>query len=1762
MTAAFLIAALLTVAAYMSTQNRSARPGNASGHVLVKEWERYAQAEAKDRPQLQEEIAREIIEKAKAGHLAWDFYDAWEQYRQVRVLRNWKESELVSIEFGEDVAAFGDPLVTFLYNERFRGWDSAEAVAFARENSSVLKAHRNDAFYGHGSISHEMGGQLPSYVTDDYEFVLWECGAFSALIEYLGVKYPNAAYAEYLSASRSWPVVEARLKLLAEAYDGQAVGMFPRADLLERRYSELVRDEKSTSGMYEGLYADCLAFEKTRKSFSGREAAIVKNFGQVRQIADELSSKSIMLRTEKDTVLVMARNIRSLKLSVSPKGDPKKVVHKANLVNGKGSFYVHDTLKTVLPRIDDGVYVVEAVGEGEREVMEITRNTVSLASRRDSDGLKVYAADYLSGKPLDEADLVLSKNGLQVCRKDGFRFDGGFTALPREMESEIGGNGRYVISCEYRDEDGFLRKSPEMGLYATPSSGMDRSARQYCNVYLNMGAYHPGDTVKFKGLLYEGNLIDDIRIAPEGLQVKASVLDSEGNQVDEIDLVTGGFGSVAGEFAIPKGLRNGMFTVRLRSGRYHGTASFRVDEFVLPTYEIRFDELDRLILPGDIITFTGKVVSYSGHSISDAVVTYELTGTGADQTGSLDLAADGSFSLDVKTSAQLERDYGWQVYNLAVKVTDATGETQEAGYGVAVQRIIHMNLDFLDTVHADYELKDGRSYHHSLSVVDSDMVRVRMGVTSSQGAHVRTDIRYVLKDEQGGELSDGLVQSGDVVQFDLSGHGSGMYSIHAEASVVDSMGDLVKAESVTAFLKVAGSDKVLDAPLRSFYRAFDEELESGEMIRAQLGSADGPLWAVVELFGDGRKLLERSMVALEGERGKAGSLENMEFEYKASYPDAVLLQVFYFKEGRGRTVSTQFRRRRHTLDLPLSWERFEDRTVPGSPYRFVLKTAPDTEILAAIYDISVDRISQLHWNTVSLREFSVPSVPVSSVCGNSGWNGQVLMRSARVMKTAGPAAMMNSVAMGAMPLDAEMLVREDRVMTEPVVESVEAFDNGDGVRVREDFSAALAFEPFLHSGSDGRAELDFVTSDKLSTFNVMLFAHDRDLRNNLLCREMTVSIPVKVSVLEPQYLYVGDRYSMPVSVSSIADRPISGTIWLYQYDGPGTGGKPVKVSSARVMVPASGSVSSQFDVLVPKEPGERVLKAVFVSDGEAGDAGRNDGFSDAVLVSVPVYACAQTLTEAHSAVILPGMDRDAEMEKIRKSFVNVSPYGAESREISVIDMVRDALPSSAEPDNEDILSLTEAYYVRKAASSLGVRLKVDLSDDRLAGRILACRNADGGFGWFEGMESSPVITAVVLERFAKMERLDGGTMDLDRQLAGCLPSAVRYLDSSYFHVDRPYWCGGVSAAQYLYVRSLYAAVPFDLKPSGREQQERFSDFRKEVREYLVPKDERGLNGQILAKARRLRTLSELASSEEGLALASAWGVNLGARRKMLSSLEDDVISLLEYAVDHKDGGMYYPNAVMPYRGLLESEAYAHSMLCDLLADYASGFAGTIPVARPSQAMGIADGIRIWLMLQKETQKWGEEPAYVDAIASVLAGSDEVKATRVILLTKTYQKPFREVKAAGNGFRVERKFFLDGKEIQTGASLKAGDRIRVEYRIWNGENRSFVVLRAPREAGLRPVQQLSGMYGWGVRPLRVSGWFSFQPHGYRNVRSAVTEYYFDSFPEENTVISEEFYVTHTGSFSAPVIEIESLYAPHYRANSGYFKPIEFTSASQK
>ena len=1733
--------ALLLIAPMM---NASPAPDK-DGHVLTALWKQYEEASKADRPQKEAEILEKIKTEAQKQHLPADFYDAASMYADVVRRRDWKKASEARENLKKEVQAFNDPLVTFLWMGD-NGSSSDERWAFVKDRSKVFREGHNPALYR--GVDGLMDGALKDYMGSDYEYALWRLlgsrpdyrlstdELCKALESEVAGKYPAEGYLAYYVATRqsSRALRKAALEPLVKKYAPQAVSFWPRNDLIQIEFEELNEDKKADAASYKALYDECVAFEKDRSSLKGQEARIARGCNTAKNLTKTLTAKDLDVRVVGKQAVVLFRNLDKATLTLL---EDKTKLRTWNLTNSAGSFYVKDTVKVDLPELGDGSYSLEAVNGKISDIGWYSQHTLSLAMQRQAEGYAAYVADYISGKPLDKARLILWKGDKEVA-SETVRLDG-FTLLPQKFQDTISKNKDtyFSLSAETGSGKG-LRASEKLGFnsYWYGESVERNTDGTYCRVFRDRGAYNPGDMLEFKAVVYHGNM-NKVAVVPDKA-VEAVLFDSEEHELGRLKLKTNEFGSVSGSFTLPVGARNGYFQLRIVSGKTTlARDSFRVDEFVLPTFSLSFDPNDKLYLKGDEVKVTGKVKSFSGHTLSGANLAVKVTRWGnVILEQDIQPEQDGSFAIVFPVE---ETGY----HSVEVTVTDATGEMQEFGTGVYVSDFINVTLSMENAAEGQFATMDekdeggpvryiGRRWKYGPSkyILAEDIARVKMQVDNSDGVKIDVPVTYTLYAEDSTVVRKGKAASGEVVDIDLKGIPDGLYSLHAEASERQA-----EDKSDMNILKLSPDGKVLDAPVRRVFVTGPEDVPMGEKIRLTIGTADGAEYAIVTLYGKGRQVLETRKIVLKGVRGKAGSLETIELDYKAEYPDAVRLQVFYFKRGEAITFDKEYSRTRTRLALPLKFDRFSDKAFPGTKYTFSLKTDPGVEALAAVFDKSIDAIAPNYWNVVTLRSFSVPQVTVSYVCGEV--NGDDPYADDLVMEE-------SAVAYGAQA--PRMAVTRSMAKTGAVVNAMdesmvmedlaEVGGAPEEVTVRSKFETALTFQPHLVSDAAGNVSFTFETSDKLSTYYVQVYAHDKGMRNAFLRQEMVVSVPVKVAVVEPQFLYVGDTYEMAVSVSSNTDKPVSGQLYLYVYpSGEYEGKEAVSVQRVDVTVPSGGTESHRFPVRVPDL--ETIgFKAVFAADD----------FSDAVFLPVPVKKPVQTLTEAHSAVLRAGMDRETLLAELRARFVNVPASAAELTETTLLDLVRAAIPAKVDPEGKDVLSLSEAYYSRLLASVIpGSTGNLPDGTDDLLDKILACRNADGGFGWFEGMNSSAVITAVLLNRFAKLR--DHGFEVPD------LTSSAKFLDKNHFTMELPYWRGYLSDVQYMFIRSLYPTVKFEEKPVTKESKKRMEDFQKYAKSYLVPsaKDGRGLQGQIMAKARRVQTLLNLSASSEGIALAKAWGVKVSAKSKMESSLKADIASLKEYAVEHRDGGWYYPNAVMPWRGLLETEADAHALLCNLMQPYAPN---------------ISDGIRLWLMLQKESQKWDESPAFVDAVTAIMDGSDEVLATTILSYSATYEKPFAEIKAAGNGFTIQRVFYREktqekiyddrsGKndfvtvreEIAPGTPVAVGDKIIAEYHIWNQENRSFVRVDAFREAALRPVEQLSGHTGWGWWRGRS---LTYAPQGYRNVKADRTEYYFDSFPEENTTISEEFFVTQAGTFTAPVITIESLYAPHYRANDAF------------
>lgn len=1694
----------LTLALILSTIMSFSQTKDSEGHILIALWKDYYKAEKADKPQDQLAALDAIKKEAASKHLAWDFYDAASRCVSVRSNVNWKDRSAAQADFSNEITQMGEPVAEFF--SRHHGWDRARSEQFVRDNKESLQSSFNPEFHRRdGDFSrHVFSPALLKFVKNDYEYALWSIfnSVRSPLLkEYFGSRYPEAALVEYAGCTYySDSVAYSMLGELENKYSDKAVGLLARDWRLGYELSLRRMDKSSTSSDYEALRDRCKSLGKEISRLSGDERLIADCCHRAAGVLEELESRSIGTSVEGREATLTLRNVKSLELTVK---SGTRALWSTTVTNKKASYYLQDIVKVTLPDFDDGEYDIECKAEGCSDFSKYVKYTLSIATRAIDKGYGAFVADYYTGEPVAECNFgFLDADGKLKFTVGPVAIDG-FTQLPEKIQSVLSQDkyADYSIRASLTGKDGRLRLSESVNV-RSPHPGISKPLTDYpyrrAVILTDRGAYNPGEILHFKAVLYTGTY--SLETFPAGRPVKVVLTDPQNNEVGVKELKTNEFGSVEGSFGLTSQSRGGMFSLRVEeNGSRITSTQVRVDEFVLPTFDLVWDGDDMMYFPGDIVRVSGKVAAYSGHNLGDARVYYSTDGYGS---GDISLKPDGSFSFDIPIPVNPSR-YG---FGVTVTVADATGETQQFSTWKNVNYRIPISAELENTVDGRYRLSGENRYWGSGRIIRDNFARVNFstaGVTRKG-----LELYYEILDEAGKTVLNGSAEPNSTMDLDLSGKPSGLYKVKVKASARRADGELETNQHEFNFVKAEDTDTALDMDAVYFFKEL-----GGEDIALQFGSTDGPVWAVVELVGSGNVLLERQMVNLKGVRGLPGSLATVSYQRKADWPESLTLSVLFFHKGECHSYSRTLRLPVIVKPLPLSFTRFTDLARPGEQVSLLISTEPGIECAATVFDKATETIEPNEWSPVRPQRRPEPCVSYDSVCGFCGSRYDLYYADELgipLMKAAG----------GRVAAESAMATLNDSTFEEAGVPDV---------HVRDNFGATMAWEPMLRSDENGNVELRFSGADRLSTYYVQLFAHGAGMKNAVLRREMKVSIPVKAALAQPLFLYGGDEYVARATLSSSLEVPVSGRVSMRFYNGSDyKTSQVIGTASAAVTVPAGGSVPFEAAFDVPADVPVLGVLLNYVSDNK--ELG-----SDAVFVTIPVKTAMQTLTEAHSAVFLAGMDKDALIAGLRSEFVNADAASLVPVERDILAMLREAIPESVSPKSTNVLSLTEAYYSNVLARRLGAPGLPDEEMASLMDKIVACQNASGGIAWFEGMESSPVVTAAVLQRIASMPEADSSGLNVE--------AAVKYLDSSYFdRSGQPWWCGSVSLAVYLQTRALYPGVTFD-KPASAKV---FREFKKSVKEYLTPSKARGLNAQILAKARRLRTLQSLLTLDGGKQLAKSWGLSLC--RKVSRSYDADVESLLQYAVKHRCGGYYYPNAVMPWRGLMESELYAHALLCDLftVAAERGGNDSGKPAAYAALSREVAEGIRLWIMIQKETQQWEKDAAYIEAIASVMRGTPATLATRVILLSTTFSKPFAEIKASGNGFTVSREFSRGGAAIGEGDILHVGDVITARYKIWSEENRSFVRLTSPRSASLRPAQQLSGHIGWMFRPMSYGSW-SFSPQGYRNVLSDKTEYWFDSYPEEHTVITEEFYVTQEGRFQIPAVEIESLYAPHYRAN---------------
>ena len=1331
---------------------------------------------------------------------------------------------------------------------------------------------------------------------------------------------------------------------------------------------------------------------------------------------------------------------------------------------------------------EPGIYVIRFSGKELDDVYEsVNVSNVAGAMRVRGGQAEIYAADLMTGEPIKKGTYSIYKNLLErptssilkmkPCLTGRFDWPG-FVAV-ESGKAVTDEKNNYLM----RIEDGGDIYAPFINgfhhFYYDHSSD-DGYAYKQTRLFTDRKLYKPTDTIYFKIICFKASETKGNVLANENV-VLTLHHSSSPDTVAQVNLLTNDMGSASGFFTLPAGSKNGRYFIR---SEYSNLGSFRVEEYKRPNFSVALQPVEEVLCFGDVVKQQGLLKSFAGFSVAGGEIQYEITryclcaykkggwSGWYEKVGSGSTVSDNAGIFEISFLAERPVYKGYRpedmqdmykaTYEIRVRAADPQGEVHEAHISVPVGDI-PVDLSIL--------LPEGQQFGGRL-IVDKDNVKaVTVQGTTLNGTPHSFPGTYTVEDKDGKEVSRGSFTTNEAVAFDFGSLPSGYYTMKARTEY---RGREVKTERTVIVMST--DDRQMPFQTRYFYYPIQTE----GAIEFLLGTSEEDLYLELEIF-DNDQVLYHESLHLQNEMRK------FRISYDPAWRSAVKMSVFGFRGGEKIDRSYEFTRP-GDVRLDVAVETFRDKTTPGTEETMTIRAPEGSELLVSIYDVTTDRYGANSFDFHPLREYPLVGFPEIRTCLDS-WYG--VSAGEGVMRTRGYGVMMNDNMMMAAPgLAKEMAVEEAAEAADAAEEEETPEFEG-----RTNFNELIAFYPHIRAEKGGLTTVKYTTNDLLTTFRVLVMAHDQRMFVGGDEKEFVVQKELMVMPNVPLFATEGDRLVIKSKLVNLSNKEVKGTAYVEIRDDQDRKLKLKGTGSQKRTLLAGAQDEVSWTVDVPGGTGKLTVRIWFAtptaSDGEQHE-----------LIVVPNTI---TLTEAASFVIGQGKSHKYYEKQLRKQFGAENPK-IEYAEYSTIDAVKESLPAAQKPGCEHAINWINQLYINQMRNFV----LQDAPQDYLPFReqafsaLKTFQESDGSLAWFRGMNGNITITLYFLEKVGQLRQV--GAIDLTAEEFAMVRKAVGAVDanvearraaSKTFH---PF----VFIRDFA-IRSLWFDIPLSEKAKAVYQK------------FIEGTAENWQDISILEKAQLCNTMLRAAGTPYD-------DKSFSKRVKQLRE------SLKDYAVENPTIGCYFPNAVMPFRGLMNSEIYAHAQLMELFASL--------------KEKNMVDAIAQWMLLQKHNQAWENTVATTDAVHALIAS--KAKDLKLGAVYYTYTTQLDRVKASANELSVERHFLRNGEPLDDGTKLHAGDKITVSYQIHNTENRSFVQMLAMRPACFYPVDERS-----------YFTWYGY----YREVKPSETNYYWELLPEEYTSVKEEFYVSQEGTFNSGLIEIECLYAKEYR---GHTDAVTFTA----
>lgn len=1194
-------------------------------------------------------------------------------------------------------------------------------------------------------------------------------------------------------------------------------------------------------------------------------------------------------------------------------------------------------------------------------------------------------------------------------------------------------------------------------------SGSDRK-ENHLKLFTDRGLYRPGQTVFVKGLAY--SLLRDEANVIAGGDYTLALYDANGEQLAETKLKTDEFGSFTTQFVLPSVALNGVFT--LRSGNTR--EALRVEEYKRPTFDIIFQPQKGTFSLGDSVEVQGSVSTFSGVPLAGVKAVYTVKRSNlwwwrmrpreekTIDSGELLLNEKGKFDLSflLQPGENQRNGDAYYSYTLTVTVTDDAGETQSGETVItAGTKSVILSVDLPENICKE------RIPEIKCSAINLDGNKVAL-----QGKYALwqlPDSVNVLQGEFGSGRKIGVSSWNKLA--------SGRYNLVLTSK--DNQGRTVTMEK--QFILYSIDDKKLPVETPNWFVQVDKTFAPGKPAVLLFGSSEKDVYAFLDIYKDSRDF-ETKIIRLDN------SVEKITIPYpEKSDNKTASVEITFVKHGKSYTNSAQIELPLPSKELTMKWDVFRDKLKPGQSETWTLSIKKpdgqpaDAQLLASMYDASLDKISPFSWNgnVFYNRSFfrlyryvanvwdiyfyanfkstylKYPSFeydrmmwltynPYSRYMANTRMKGVFAGAPLMSKEETGKAVELsyaNDMAV------VSNVVFEEEVVTIPTA-GQGAFDGQNEQEVRSNFAETAFFYPQLRTNEKGEVSFEFTMPQSLTKWKFMGFANTKDMNTGMLEAYTVTSKEFMIVPNMPRFVRVGDDTSIAASIMNLSDKDITGHVTFELFD-PVTE-KVVTSQQQPFAVKAGGTVAAAFSFVVDKA--YSLLACRMVADGGM--------FSDGEQRLLPVLPDKIQVTETKAIQV-----RGEETRKFSlKDLFNNESSTATDRRLTVeftgnpAWYAVQALPTLNNPANDNAISWAATYYANSLASYImksQPRIKAVFDSWKL-------QNKTKETLWSNLqknqelknilLQESPWVMEAKTEAEQK-ERL-GILFDLNT-INGNNSAAISKLQA--LQKDGSWsWYAGMGGSRYVtqFVLESFAKLSQltgETLPDNvqRMQKSAFAYLHAEVlNEYkstMKRLKEGGKDTGINDMTLDYLYLCALASEPVPVANKQAYAYYLKKvqesiarqtiRQKAMSAVilekannvaaaEGFIKSIKQYAVTTDEMGMYFPSV---------SNAYAWSNLAiptQTLVIEAMGLTG-------KNAADI-ENLKLWLLKQKQTQAWSSPVATVDAVYALLnKGTNLLESQGDVRITLGNEilETYAPAKTTVPGLGYIQKTFA-GKEIKS------------------------------------------------------------------------------------------------------------------------------------